>query len=100
MHELSAAGAATVPEPRPPCTGCPTVNLAVGMAAVLGLRVGLMDADIHGPSVPTMMNLRGEPRVAEGVARGAGREGLCVVEGGGPAHLRLYQRGRGLLCIR
>lgn len=31
-----------------------TVNLAVGLAR-RGLRVGLLDADVHGPSAPTMM---------------------------------------------
>ena len=27
-------------------------------ASALGLRVGLLDADVHGPSIPTLMNLR------------------------------------------
>ncbi len=35
------------------------VNLALGLAQG-GARVGLLDADIHGPSVPMMMGLRGE----------------------------------------
>ena len=38
------------------------VNLAVALARDLDLRVGLMDADVFGPSVPRMMNLAGEPR--------------------------------------
>ena len=38
------------------------VNLAVALAR-RGLRVGLMDADIYGPSVPRMLGLVGEPRV-------------------------------------
>lgn len=33
------------------------VNLATATAAVLGLRVGLLDADVFGPSVPMLMNL-------------------------------------------
>lgn len=33
------------------------VNLAVATAATLGLRVGLLDADVFGPSVPILMNL-------------------------------------------
>ncbi|EFJ44890.1 hypothetical protein VOLCADRAFT_94949 [Volvox carteri f. nagariensis] len=37
------------------------VNVAVAMATRLGLRVGLLDADIHGPSIPTLMNLKGKP---------------------------------------
>ena len=32
-------------------------NLACACAATLGLRAGLLDADVHGPSVPTLMNL-------------------------------------------
>ncbi len=38
------------------------VNLAVALARG-GLKVGLMDADIYGPSVPRMLGLAGEPRV-------------------------------------
>ena len=38
------------------------VNLAVALARG-GLKVGLMDADIYGPSVPRMLGLTGEPRV-------------------------------------
>lgn len=41
------------------------VNLALGMAAN-GLRVGLLDADIYGPSLPRMMGLSGKPETADG----------------------------------
>lgn len=36
------------------------VNIAVGLA-MDGARVGLLDADVYGPSIPTMMGLREPP---------------------------------------
>lgn len=36
------------------------VNLALALAAK-GLKVGVLDADIYGPSMPRMMGIRGEP---------------------------------------
>ena len=38
--------------------------VAVNLAAALGLRgrrIGLLDADLHGPSVAQMLGLRGQP---------------------------------------
>ncbi len=54
------------------------VNLACGLAQVLSLRgrtgrVGLMDCDIYGPSVPLMMGLQGRPAV-----EGEGAEAMLV----------------------
>src|SRR5581483_2617673 len=54
------------------------VNLACGLAQVLALqgrpgRVGLMDCDIYGPSVPLMMGLQGRPEV-----EGEGAEAMLV----------------------
>ena len=41
-----------------------SVNIAVALARQ-GLRVGLMDGDIYGPSMPTMLGLRGVPPQVE-----------------------------------
>jgi ATP-binding protein involved in chromosome partitioning len=37
------------------------VNLALGLAA-LGLKTGLLDADIYGPSVPRLLDIKEKPR--------------------------------------
>ncbi|KAG8485480.1 hypothetical protein CXB51_021349 [Gossypium anomalum] len=39
------------------------VNLAVALANKCGLKVGVLDADVYGPSVPTMMNIHQKPEV-------------------------------------
>jgi len=41
------------------------VNLALALAAEGG-RVGLLDADIHGPSIPMMLGLHGKPESPDG----------------------------------
>jgi ATP-binding protein involved in chromosome partitioning len=38
------------------------VNLALGLKS-LGLRVGVLDADIYGPSMPRMLGISGKPRM-------------------------------------
>jgi ATP-binding protein involved in chromosome partitioning len=41
------------------------VNLALGLSGI-GLKVGMLDADIYGPSVPKLLAIRGRPQVIEG----------------------------------
>lgn len=41
------------------------VNLALGLAA-LGLKVGMLDADVYGPSLPRMLGLKGKPQSKDG----------------------------------
>lgn len=42
-----------------------SVNLALALAAQ-GLRVGVLDADVYGPSIPTMLGLSGRPDSPDG----------------------------------
>jgi ATP-binding protein involved in chromosome partitioning len=42
-------------------------NLALGLKG-LGLRVGVLDADIYGPSMPRMLGISGRPRSRDGKA--------------------------------
>ncbi|XP_049917622.1 iron-sulfur protein NUBPL [Epinephelus moara] len=42
------------------------VNLALGLMANNPLKsVGLLDADVHGPSIPKLMNLKGNPELSD-----------------------------------
>jgi ATP-binding protein involved in chromosome partitioning len=41
------------------------VNIALGLAAN-GLKVGILDADIYGPSMPRLLAIRGRPASADG----------------------------------
>ncbi|WP_169544683.1 iron-sulfur cluster carrier protein ApbC [Sneathiella aquimaris] len=42
-----------------------SVNLALGLAAQ-GLKVGMLDADIYGPSLPRMLGISGKPKSPDG----------------------------------
>ena len=41
------------------------VNLALGLAAN-GLKVGVLDADIYGPSMPRLLGISGKPQTVDG----------------------------------
>jgi ATP-binding protein involved in chromosome partitioning len=41
------------------------VNLALGLRD-LGLKIGVLDADIYGPSIPKLMAIRGKPKTKDG----------------------------------
>ncbi len=58
-----------------------TVNLAVALASA-GYRVGLLDADVYGFSVPAMLGLSGEPVVSEGRVTPLTAFGLSVISMG------------------
>lgn len=42
-----------------------SVNLALALKTI-GLRVGLLDADVYGPSIPRLMGIKGKPISADG----------------------------------
>lgn len=42
--------------------------MAVSLANKWQLKVGLLDADVYGPSIPMMMKLHGKPEVSAGDA--------------------------------
>src|SRR5438105_5725889 len=57
-------------------------TVAVNLAASLrlsGARVGLLDADIYGPSVPGMLGLDGQPKVHEGKLVPLDAHGMKVI---------------------
>jgi len=55
------------------------VNLALGLAAN-GLTVGILDADIYGPSMPRLLGIRGRPQTVDGkVLKPMERYGLKVM---------------------
>lgn len=55
------------------------VNIALSLAGQ-GLRVGLLDADVYGPSIPIMLDLAGEPEsTAEGMIHPLEKFGIKVM---------------------
>ena len=56
-----------------------SINLALALAAT-GVRVGLLDADIYGPSIPLMMGADQQPETeAEGVMRPVEKDGVALM---------------------
>jgi ATP-binding protein involved in chromosome partitioning len=55
------------------------VNVALGLAA-LGLNIGILDADIYGPSMPRLMGLSGKPETVDGkILKPMERHGIKVM---------------------
>jgi ATP-binding protein involved in chromosome partitioning len=56
-------------------------SLAFGLKKQ-GCRVGLMDADVYGPSVPQLLGLSGRPEIHDGKIQPANLDGLKVMSMG------------------
>ena len=70
-----------------------TVNLAVAMAAT-GLKVGLLDADIYGHSVPRMLGVSGRPTQVEQMIMPPSAHGVIAISSG------MLKRGNEPLPLR
>ena len=60
-------------------------TVAASLALVLknlGSRVGLMDADVYGPSVPTLMGVRQRPEIVEGKIQPIDAGGIPIMSMG------------------
>ena len=57
------------------------VNLAAALAA-RGLSVGVLDADVYGPSLPTMLGLSGKPEYVDGAMQPHVAHGLKAMSVG------------------
>jgi ATP-binding protein involved in chromosome partitioning len=58
-----------------------SVNLALALAKT-GAKVGLLDADIYGPSVPLMLGLRAQPEVVDNKIQPPQMAGVKVISMG------------------
>jgi len=70
-----------------------TVNLAVALAAT-GLRVGLLDADIYGHSVPRMLGVTARPTQVEQMIMPPSAHGVAAISSG------MLKRGNEPLPLR
>jgi ATP-binding protein involved in chromosome partitioning len=70
-----------------------TVNLAVALAAT-GLRVGLLDADIYGHSVPRMLGVTARPTQVEQMIMPPSAHGVVAISSG------MLKRGNEPLPLR
>ena len=60
-------------------------TIAVGLAAALkraGCQVGLMDADVYGPSIPHLLGLSGRPEIIDKKIQPNFKDGLAVMSMG------------------
>lgn len=71
-----------------------SVNLAIALSR-LGYRVGLLDADVYGPNVPLMLNLKDAPHAVDNRIQPLNKEGLKVMSMGllNPGDKPLVWRG-------
>ena len=69
-------------------------NLAVALQKQ-GLKVGLMDADVYGPSIPTILGIKDKPLMANGRIAPASSNGVKVISMGFfvPANEAVIWRG-------
>ena len=58
-----------------------TVNLALGLRA-LGMKIGLLDADIYGPSLPRLLAIQERPEIRDGKIIPIDRYGVKVISMG------------------
>ncbi len=57
------------------------INLALALSKQ-GFKVGLLDADVYGPSIPTMLGLSERPRAESGMMLPLGKYGLKIMSFG------------------
>jgi len=57
------------------------INLALALSRK-GFSVGLLDADVYGPSIPTMLDLSGRPRAESGMIIPLEKYGLKIISFG------------------